>query len=127
MLPLLFPESLPTISLIDRDALLRIAREWVLPRQSSRQNLSGLAASESGSSLVGLNAGGRKPTHARSLSASHARTEGLDLAQLAPPRTSPATDPLPTGRKLFFGSLKDVGGIGDMLLSLCEGLSLIHI
>lgn len=79
-------------------------------------------------SIVGLNAGGgRRPLRPRSLSGAQARTDSLDLAQ---PSTSTGSSSVPSGkpvselnngRKLFFGSMREVGGVGETVLRLCGG------
>lgn len=138
MIPLLFPQALPTISLIDRDSLLQTTRETHMgARTNSSANLAAVSkggpppVSTNGhaqASLVGLNAGGgRKPVRPRSLSGAHARTESLDLALpsavtgVAAGPALPSVSEASAGRKLFFGSLQAVGGLGETVISQCGG------
>jgi hypothetical protein len=143
ILPLLFAEPLPTLTLIDRSTLLEASRDQLSVKPIPYNGLTSYArptnppsplstSTPSSRDIIGLNAGGRQPFRPRSASTvAHARTASLDLAAPSPPPSLFLDSTLATSdnskRKLFFGSLKEVGGIGETVLDLCGGQLILKV
>lgn len=162
--PLLFPQPLPVITLIDQHAAVQLAKEQLNPQPQTPMrkdgtftNLAALAkghghhhaapvaqsvpprpsTSTSQAPLIGIHGGdGRRlVTRPRSMSVSESRTASLDLARpvsvLATAGSSAAaassrSQPV-SGRSLFFGSLKEVGGLGDTEIRVCDDQLILKV
>lgn len=114
LLPLLWPEPLPTISLVDRDALLDAARD-TMSRNISSNNLASAARGleATATTVMGITSSGGKRL---------VRTKSMPSVRSSISEGVPVTfDNAQQHRKAFFGSLRGIDSLGESLIRIADG------